>query len=276
MNVHDLLSRINDVLPPSTAMPGDAIGLHIDSTRDTIARCLVCLDVTADVVAEAVSTQCDAIIAFHPLLYRPLPRIDRRDRVGALVADLVRADIALVAVHTTFDTFPQGTNALLAERLDVSIDGVLHTIAAHSNVGLGIIGSFAAPISDNDLAQRLSAVCGSPVRWTSSATGLIHRVAIVGGSGMSLWDDVVASGVDAFITADVKYHAFMDASGRMGVFDPGHFEMEQFVPQGLAHTLLMHIPDVSFVASGISTNPLRYTMPRLASSASSSHFANAH
>ncbi len=276
MNVHDLLSRINDVLPPSTAMPGDAIGLHIDSTRDTIARCLVCLDVTANVVAEAISTQCDAVVAFHPLLYRPLPRIDRRDRVGALVADLVRADIALITVHTTFDTFPQGTNALLAERLDVTIDGVLHPVSGYHNTGLGIVGRFAAPLSDAELARRLASVCGSPVRWTPSASGFVHRLAIVGGSGMSLWDDVVASGVDAFVTADVRYHAFMDASSRVGVFDPGHFEMEQFVPTGLAQTLAEHIPDVAFIASGIATNPLRYTMPRLAASASSSDFANAH
>jgi dinuclear metal center YbgI/SA1388 family protein len=261
MNVHDLLSRIDSILPPTSAVPGDAVGLHIDSSRSTVARCLVCLDVTSDVVREAIQTQCDCIIAFHPLLYRPLSKVDSRDRVGALVLDLIRADIALISVHTTFDTFPQGTNAMLADRLGIRSEGTLHTLAHSGAVGIGIVGSFDSPLSDDDLAQQLSNLCGSPVRWSSSSSGYITRIAIVGGSGMSFWDDVIASGVDAFVTADVKYHAFMEASGRVGIFDPGHYEMEQFVPQGIVRTLSQFIADTDFVATSISTNPLRYTTP---------------
>jgi dinuclear metal center YbgI/SA1388 family protein len=260
MNVHDLLLRINDVLPPSTAVPGDAIGLHIDSSRGVVERCLVTLDVTMDVVDEAQSRDCACIVAFHPLIYQPLSRIDRRNRVGAIVAGLVQSDIALVAVHTTFDTFPQGTNALLAERLGISVQNVLHPLSSDGTVGIGVVGSLATPLSDGEFAQRIATVCGSPVRWSPSPSGMVSRVALVGGSGMSFWDDVVASGADAYVTADVKYHGFMDSLGKAGIFDPGHYEMEQFVSEGLAQTLGALIPEVEFLVSSVLTNPVRYAV----------------
>lgn len=63
---------------------------------------------------------------------------------------------------------------------------------------------------------------------------MIRRVAIVGGSGASFIDDALAANVDAFITADLKYHDFHRTEGLLTLIDAGHYEMEQFVPIGLA------------------------------------------
>ncbi|MBL0322856.1 MAG: Nif3-like dinuclear metal center hexameric protein [Ignavibacteria bacterium] len=98
-------------------MHGDAIGLQVASKRSDVGRVLVCLEITDAVVAEAIERSCDTILTFHPLIYTPLARLDRSDRVSRCVGDLIAADISVICVHTAFDAFPQGTNLILAERL---------------------------------------------------------------------------------------------------------------------------------------------------------------
>lgn len=242
-------------------MSGDAIGLQVDSRRGTASKVLVTLEVTDAVVQEAVDHDCDVILSFHPLIYGPLVRIDREDRVARLVAELIRQDIALLVVHTAFDAFPQGTNHVLAERLGISVSGLLVPSDVEGH-GMGIVGTLSEPMSVDALVDRVAMVCGSPVRFLPGPADPIQRVAIVGGSGISFYDEAVRSGAEVFITADVKYHAFHAAHGHIGIIDPGHFEMERFVPEGLIAALTPRLgADITLMASTVNTNPVRYASP---------------
>ncbi len=261
MQLTEFHRLVDETLPPAAAMRGDAIGLQVDSRRGTASHVLVTLEVTDAVVAEAIDRSCDAILAFHPLIYGGLGQIDRTDRVGRLVADLVRADIALLVVHTAFDAFPQGTNHILAEHLGL-IDTEVLVPSDVDRHGMGIVGTLASPQTMQDLVTTVASVCGSPVRYLPSPTDPIRRVALVGGSGISFYDDAVRSGADVFITADVKYHAFHAADGHIGLIDPGHYEMERFVPDGLIAALQPLVPsDVTLLAGTVNTNPVRYASP---------------
>jgi len=51
-------------------------------------------------------------------------------------------------------------------------------------------------------------------------------VAVCGGAGADLLDDAIAAGADTFLTADVRYHEFGRARGRITLVDAGHFETE--------------------------------------------------
>lgn len=255
---------ISDTFPPAAAMPGDAIGLQVESRRGTAQRVLVALEITDLVLEEAIKDACDVVLVFHPLIYAPLSQIRRDDRVGRLVAGLIEADIALVSVHTAFDAFPQGTNFVLAHRLGLTNTSVL-VPGDLPGFGMGLVGSFSG--SFEDLVDRVASVCGSPVRYMPPpATLRDHRsqlrVALVGGSGASFTSNAIAVGADVFITADLKYHAFHAADGHIGLIDPGHFEMEQFVPDGIL-TVLQSIVGTTcrLVRSSVSTNPVRYASP---------------
>ena len=89
---------VEEALPPQAAVQGDAIGLQVESQRQTANRVLVALELTDDVLEEAEKSACDVVLVFHPLIYRPLAQINSKDRVGRLVAGLIRADISLIAV----------------------------------------------------------------------------------------------------------------------------------------------------------------------------------
>jgi dinuclear metal center YbgI/SA1388 family protein len=259
MLLREFQRLVDEILPPATAMRGDAIGLQIASTRTEVHSVLACLEVTDAVVQEAVDRECDTIITFHPLIYTPLSRIDRTDRVGRCVADLIARDINLLSVHTTFDAFPQGTNHILAELLGlVPLRPLVPN--ADGRTGMGVLA--ACSMSYADLVERTAAVCGGPIRHVPPQADLVSTVAIVGGSGMSFFDDAVRSGADVFMTADVKYHGFHAAAGVIGMIDPGHQEMEQFVPDGIIATLGLHTRDVAFHRSTVRTNPVHHFAPQ--------------
>ncbi len=247
-------------------MSGDAVGLQVAPKRPEVTRVSVCLEITDGVVAEAISQGADAIVTFHPLIYSPLRVIDRSERVGRIVADCIAADIAVYSVHTTYDAYQHGTNLLLCSALGCTPGGPL--VQKHIQKqdqkhdrphGMGLLAT--CDIAYDDLVQKVADVCGGPVRHCPAPSQSVTRVAIVAGSGMSFYDDALASGADVFITADVKYHAFHAATGHIGLIDPGHFEMEQFVPAGLCELLQQNIPEMSFTVSSIVTMPAAYALP---------------
>ena len=124
---------------------------------------------------------------------------------------------------------------------------------------MGLIATYDG--SYDALVQTVADVCGGPVRHCPPPLDSAKRIAIVAGSGMSFYDAALAAHADVFITADVKYHAFHAARGHIGLIDPGHFEMEQFVPSGLCELLRCHIPGVEFMVSKTVTMPASYALP---------------
>ena len=258
MLVREFTRRLQEVLPPETAMSGDAIGLQVAPKRPDIGRVSVCLEITDQVVDEARSAGHDAIVTFHPLIYSPLRSIDRSDRVGRIVADCIAADIAVYSVHTAFDAYQHGTNLLLCAALGCNPVGPL-VPNGDGQSGMGLIAS--CDVSYETFVQTVADVCGGPVRYSTPPRTNVSRIAIVAGSGMSFYNDALVAGVDVFVTADVKYHAFHAAAGHIGLVDPGHFEMEQFVPAGLTELLRQQIPSVDFTVSNVRTMPAAYALP---------------
>ncbi|MFN8359088.1 MAG: Nif3-like dinuclear metal center hexameric protein [Candidatus Kapaibacterium sp.] len=261
MNIHQFVQLLHTALPPETAMKGDRLGLQVQSGRTEITSILVTLEVTDDVLTEAQNNGIDCIVTFHPLIFSPMTALQENDRVGRLCSGLIRSNIALIAAHTNFDAFPKGTSAILAEELGLKIERILLPDKAFPGSGMGVVARFEVPMSESALVEKVSTICGSPVRYATGKTTEISTIAIVGGSGSSFIDDAIASGADAFITADVKYHTFHRALGEVTLIDPGHYEMERFVPRGLALMLehiLPHEEKLSVRVSGTVTNPVQY------------------
>jgi dinuclear metal center YbgI/SA1388 family protein len=262
MKLKKLLESIDEVLPEKTAMDGDRVGLQIQGGRDDVNNFLVTLEINDEVVGEAVKENCDCIITFHPLIYSPLLQISDEDRVGRLCSKLIKHSIALVAIHTNFDAFSKGTSHKLAEKLGLDVEGFLVPVPEAKGHGMGVIAKASNPIKPEELLELINNICISPVRYTKGREDkLIDRIAIVGGSGTSFINEALKSGCDAFITADVTYHRFHQVQGRMWLIDPGHYEMEQFVPQGLKKVLIDKLDkkEYNFIkVSSILTNPVRF------------------
>ncbi len=260
MLLKDLLDRLESILPAKSAMEGDRIGLQVQSGRQVISSILVTMEITDEVLEEAVNIGCDCIISFHPLIYRPLYELNEIERVGRLVTGLIKHSIACVSIHTTFDTFIEGTSKIIADRLGLAFDGFLLPDKVLPNCGMGVIATAKPPITEHDLVKLVSEKLFAPVKYTSgSKKDGIKRIAIVGGSGTSFINEALNAGVDAFITADTTYHIFHSVRGKILLIDPGHYEMEQFVSLGIAKLLKNIVDDnIKIELSAVRSNPISY------------------
>jgi dinuclear metal center YbgI/SA1388 family protein len=265
MTLAEFTNSIHTVLLPATAMQGDPIGTQVASSSGIVSTVLTCMEITDAVIDEAIAGSCDTIVTFHPLIYVPLKALAGQDRVAKLVARLIREDISVVSVHTMFDAFPQGTNAILANKLGLQDLRPLQAAALSAEspakgYGMGLLGAYSG--SFPSLITRVGEFSGGPVKYSAPVRETIETVAIVAGSGMSFFQQALQAGADVFITADVKYHDFHAATDVIGIIDPGHFEMEQFVPEGMISPLSLACPDCTFRASTVRTSPVHYHVPQ--------------
>jgi dinuclear metal center YbgI/SA1388 family protein len=120
LRIGDILSGLFRWAPASLAWERDNIGLLVGSAEDQVERILVCLDVTPEVVREAVERDARCIVAHHPVIFHPLKSL-RTDRYpGNMLATLVRENIAVIAMHTNADAARNGLNHALAAALGLN------------------------------------------------------------------------------------------------------------------------------------------------------------
>ncbi len=97
----------------------------------------------------------------------------------------------------------------------------------NANFGFGAIGKLKIAMDVNDfLAFVTSKLSASTLRYTKSNKKKLKSVAVCGGSCSELIDEAIKQKSDAFITADLKYHTFQDAEGKILLIDAGHYETE--------------------------------------------------
>jgi len=243
MLIKEFIDALDEELPLTLAMRDDPVGLQVLAAERELGTIAVAYEVDEATIARAAEAGAELIIAFHPLIYPSLERITGRSRVERSVIDLIDRRIGLYIVHTAFDAHPEGTSVLLGRALGLEDLRPLVPQGGPQGglpgAGMGAIGEFAHALELHDLAKRVREICGAQAVRISSPAGqpvelLVRSVAIVGGSGMSFYDQAVSAGADAFITADVRYHGFHAANDRIPALDPGHAESEVFVVRGLA------------------------------------------
>lgn len=271
MTITEFIRRLNGEIPLELAVPDDPVGLQVMAEDRELTTIAVAYELNARVVEEAAGAGAELIVAFHPLIYPHLKRVAGSNRVERTVIDLIRRRIALYVLHTAFDAHPQGTSRLLAEALGCNNIAPLLPHPSVEDAGMGAVGILPSPHTLQELAERLQRTCGAAVVRVSGEPGgsgerEITKVAILGGSGMSFYDAAVSCGADAFITADVRYHAFHAANDSVPILDPGHAESEAFVVAGMARLIEKTAGEntdgdserISVVAITEPTNPVRY------------------
>ncbi len=95
------------------------------------------------------------------------------------------------------------------------------------NYGIGAIGDLNDSMDTNDFLSFVSSkLKTSGLRYAKSKKNKIKKVAVCGGSCGELLDEAIKQGAEAFITADLRYHTFQDAEGKILLVDAGHYETE--------------------------------------------------
>lgn len=129
----------------------------------------------------------------------------------------------------------------------------------YKQIGSGIVGKLPAPMAANALLGLLkNAFNLQVIKHTAPTDKPIQTIAVCGGAGSFLTKQAIATGADAYITADIKYHEFFEANGQLMLVDIGHYESEQFTIDGLAGLLQANFPTFAVLKTEINTNPVSY------------------
>lgn len=125
--------------------------------------------------------------------------------------------------------------------------------------GSGLLGDLPEAIPEKEFLAKLVGVFKlSLVRHTPFSGRPVRRVALCGGAGSFLIPNALSAKADAYVTADMKYHEFFNADGRLLIADIGHYESEQFTIDLLAEHLEQKFPTFAILKTGVETNPVRY------------------
>jgi len=140
---------------------------------------------------------------------------------------------------------------------------VAYDLIALSNyfqeVGSGLIGELSESMDETEFLALVKKQFNLEiVRHTPLLNKKVKKVALCGGAGSFLIKNALSAGADFYITADVKYHEFFDAEGRMVIADIGHWESEQFTIDLLYDFLHTKYPTFAVLKSKVRTNPVFY------------------
>jgi len=125
MKVRDIIDVIESFAPPAYQESYDNCGIQVGDAAAEVTGVLLTLDVTEEVVDEAMARGCNMIVAHHPVIFGGLKRIAGRTYVERVVRQAIRNDITIYAAHTNLDNMSAGVNAKIASKLGLVDTAVL-------------------------------------------------------------------------------------------------------------------------------------------------------
>ncbi|WP_051297546.1 Nif3-like dinuclear metal center hexameric protein [Brevibacterium album] len=211
----DLHALIDELWPESLAEPWDAVGLTTGDPVRPVRRVLLAVDPVDAVVEEAAARGADLLLTHHPLLLRGVTSIAADTLKGGQLTRLLTSGVAHIAAHTNADAQRGGVSDVLIEALGVhGARPLAPASGAAEGIGIGRWADMPEPATVRELARRLAAVLpatATGVRIAGDGDAEVHRVAVCGGAGDSLFDEVRAVGADVYITSDLRHHPATEA-----------------------------------------------------------------
>ena len=208
---------LDSLYSPSLKASYDNVGLMVGSLKKEVNTILLALDLTREVMDEAIKKNVDLIITHHPLLFKPLYMIDTDSDPGSIIKDLIKYDIVNFSLHTNFDS------AKMNDYLS-SLIGIENKEVLSIKENCGVIGTIKKTSLKDYVKVIKDAFKIDECEYYGEKNLSIEKVAICGGSGSSFFMDALNKGADLYITGDVSYSRGIEAK-RMGlnVLNVGHF-----------------------------------------------------
>jgi len=231
-SVRNIYEFLDQIAPFSTQVEGDNSGMQTGDFLQTVQNCMVCLDITPDVIAQAAELQCELIVSHHPVLFHARKQLLCQDPAWLLA----RHNIAAIASHTSLDRAPGGVSDVLANLLGFTAEpsNELHRLCDLPKAMLA-----------SELAAHVKAKLGTPVQYRDGGQKIMTAAVCGGSGGGSL--QYIAGQAQALVTGEAKHSEFLDAQNQgITLIAAGHFETEVVVVSVLAAKLREEFPAIQW------------------------------
>jgi len=117
MKLSKIIECLEKWAPPSLQEEYDNSGLLIGNSENEIKGILVTLDCTESVINEAIKKKCNLIISHHPLIFKPIKKINGSNYVERSIIKAIRNSISIYSIHTNLDNIISGVNNKIADKI---------------------------------------------------------------------------------------------------------------------------------------------------------------
>ena len=117
LKVKDILKEIEHFAPLPLQEGFDNAGVQVGDVNQLATGAMLCLDVTEEVIDEAIETECNLIISHHPLAFRAFKSLTGSTYIERCLMKACKYDLVIYAAHTNLDNAVGGVNYRLAEMI---------------------------------------------------------------------------------------------------------------------------------------------------------------
>jgi len=251
--VNDILSFLMGKAPADLALDFDNVGLLVGRRSKHVTKVLTALDITDEVIQEAIQQDADLIVSHHPLFF-DLKTVSDQSWTAERALTLAENGIAAICMHTNLDAAAGGVNDALIEALGAKASDVLDPES-----GIGRVGYLPEATTLNAfLANTKSVLNGNGLRYHDAGKP-VHKIAVCGGSGGGDIPLAVSAGCDTYVTADIKYDQFLEAKHLgLNLIDADHFSTENVVVPVIKDWIQATFPDVDVFVSAVHSQTAQF------------------
>lgn len=254
MKLQNIVDVIEKIAPPELGASWDNSGIQVNPGVEDVQKILFCLDITDQVIDEAIEKEVQMIVSHHPLLFVRPDRIDVNEVTGRYVVKLIKAGIAVYSAHIPFDSAPAGNNGYMAQLLGLEnvqfIEG-----------GYGVHGDLKNPATFMEAAKHVEKSLNLPEHYIKAAGNPemeVKRIILCTGAGGEILYDAAKFDCQMVVTGDVKHNVALDARALgVGLVDAGHYGTEKIFAENFIRQMeeILQDEEVQLINSEIDTNP---------------------
>ena len=230
MKLNEIIKIIEKEYPPELAYEWDNSGLFFGDLQKEISCVLVTLDVTPEIINEAIENKAELILSHHPVLMDGVKTLSDNSMQSEMLLSLVKNDIAVYSAHTNMDTAAFGINQKLAELFELCDIVVMENDKPYPDCGLGRVGNLKTKMRLFDFCEVVKEKLNTPFVRVSGEDREINRVAFASGSCGEYIPSAIKKGAKVIVTADIKYHHAIEyVHDGIAIIDAGHYPTEIIV-----------------------------------------------
>ncbi|MEJ5265975.1 MAG: Nif3-like dinuclear metal center hexameric protein [Bacteroidales bacterium] len=128
MTIRQVVDQIEEYAPLALQESYDNAGLILGDSAAEVTAALLCIDVTEEVVDEAIAKGCNLIISHHPLIFSGLKRITYNSSLERTIIKAIRQGISVYSAHTNMDVVWGGVNTYVAEKMGLQSVEILRPL----------------------------------------------------------------------------------------------------------------------------------------------------
>jgi len=125
MKISEITNFFESIAPIALQEDYDNSGLLLGNKGDTINKALITLDVTEEIIDEAIEKKFQMIISHHPVIFQGLKKINGNNLTEKILIKAIKNDIAIYAAHTNLDNIDKGVNSILCSKIGLQKTRIL-------------------------------------------------------------------------------------------------------------------------------------------------------